>query len=196
MSIDYRNTCFLKGAMHCKQLLDECVAEVAFAGRSNSGKSSTINVLCGHRDLARTSKTPGRTQMINFYQVTTEARLVDLPGYGYAKASQTMQRRWRSLLDCYFRHRPCLRGVILVMDIRHPLTPYDWMMLDWCSQYGYELHILLNKADKLKYGKRLETVRYIENSLNNNNKTVQAFSASKGIGLQDLREKLDLWLDT
>ena len=162
MSIDYRNTRFIKGAMQCKQLLEETTAEVAFAGRSNSGKSSTINMLCGRRDLARTSKTPGRTQMINFYQVTPEARLVDLPGYGYAKAPQSIQRKWRSLLECYFNRRTCLRGVILVMDIRHPLTPYDWQMLEWCNHYGYELHILLNKADKLKRGMQIDTIRSVD----------------------------------
>ena len=134
MSLDYHNTRFIKGATQCQQLLDESTVEVAFAGRSNSGKSSTINVLCGRKDLARTSKSPGRTQMINFYQVTSTARLVDLPGYGYAKVPQSVRRKWRSLLECYLNQRACLRGIILVMDIRHPLTPYDWQMLEWCDR--------------------------------------------------------------
>ena len=196
MGIDYRGTRFISGAMYCKQLLEECAIEIAFAGRSNSGKSSTINILCGRKNLARTSKTPGRTQMINFYQVTPNTRLVDLPGYGYAKANQSMQRKWRSLLECYFRQRICLRGVILIMDIRHPLTPYDWTMLGLCSHRGYDIHILLNKADKLRYGKKVDTERAVARALNDSNITIQAFSASTGTGLQDLREKLDYWVDT
>lgn len=195
MALNYHNTRFIKSAIQCSQLLEDSGAEVAFAGRSNSGKSSTINVLCGHRDLARTGKAPGRTQMINFYQVSATARLVDLPGYGYAKVSQSVRRRWRSLIECFLRQRACLRGIVLLMDIRHPLTQYDQQMLEWCNRHGCKVHVLLNKADKLKRGMRLQTVYQVDNLLNQkDNISVQAFSATKRIGLHELGEKLDLWL--
>lgn len=195
MTLDYHNTRFIKSAMQCNQLLEDSSAEVAFAGRSNSGKSSTINVLCGQKELARTSKIPGRTQMINFYQVTATTRLVDLPGYGYAKAPQSLRRKWRGLVECYLNQRTCLRGIALLMDIRHPLTQYDWQMLEWCDHYGYDVHILLNKADKLRRGMRLGVTHSIYNSLHSGKITVQAFSATKRIGLQDLIQKLDQWLE-
>ena len=194
MSLDYQKTRFIKSAAQCKQLLDDCVPEVAFAGRSNSGKSSTINVLCGRKDLAHTSKVPGRTQMINFYQISSTARLVDLPGYGYAKVPQSARRKWRALLECYLKQRACLRGIILVMDIRHPLTQYDWQMLEWCDHNGYDVHILLNKADKLRRGMRLQTMHLVDNAIKNKNIAIQAFSARKRDGLQELGQKLDSWL--
>lgn len=194
MTLDYHNMQFLKSATQCKQLLEDSGAEVAFAGRSNSGKSSTINVLCGHRDLARTSKVPGRTQMINFYQISAAVRLVDLPGYGYAKVPQAVRRQWRSLVECFFRQRTCLRGIVLLMDIRHPLTQHDRQMLEWCEHYGRDVHILLNKSDKLGRGMRHQTVRHVVSLLNNKDITVQVFSATKRIGVQELGQKLDLWL--
>jgi GTP-binding protein len=195
MALDYHKTRYIKSAAQCNQLLKDSVSEVAFAGRSNSGKSSAINALSGQRRLARTGKIPGRTRMINFYEITTTARLVDLPGYGYAKVPQSARRNWHSLIECYLRQRTCLRGITLLMDIRHPLTRYDRQMLEWCVHYSHDVHILLNKADKLSRGMRLQTVRSLDDSLKSKNISVQAFSATKGIGLQELIQKLDFWLE-
>ena len=137
--------------------LDQCPpdegAEVAFAGRSNAGKSSAINALTQQNQLARVSKTPGRTQLINFFDLNLEGmRLVDLPGYGYAKVPLALKQHWQKHLDAYLQHRECLRGVVLVMDIRHPMKEFDQMMVDWCAATGVPLHVLLTKSDKLKKG--------------------------------------------
>ena len=137
--------------------------EVAFAGRSNAGKSSVLNRLCGRKQLARTSKTPGRTQLINFFALSATASLVDLPGYGYAKASQRKQQQWADLIEYYFANRLALRGVMLVMDIRHPLQNMDWSMLEWCIHYSRDVHILLNKADKLTRNQALQQLQRVEN---------------------------------
>ncbi|MED5467761.1 MAG: ribosome biogenesis GTP-binding protein YihA/YsxC, partial [Pseudomonadota bacterium] len=137
--------------------LDECPpdhgAEVAFAGRSNAGKSSALNAITANGKLARTSKTPGRTRLINFFSLNREhARLVDLPGYGYAKVSRDMKDDWQQHLGHYLNDRRCLRGLVLVMDIRHPLTDFDQMMVEWCEHNHLPLMILATKADKLKFG--------------------------------------------
>lgn len=171
-------------------------AEVAFAGRSNSGKSSTLNRLCRQRGLAHVSKTPGRTQMINFFRLQTGQQLVDLPGYGFARVPGKEQNRWRRLIEAYLSQRPVLRGLVLVMDARRGLTDYDRQMLDWFAQRGLPAHALLNKSDKLKRGALKNTLREVQGALQAEyeNITVQTFSASKGLGLDALCDKLDEWL--
>ena len=171
--------------------------EVAFAGRSNAGKSSTLNRLCGQRKLAHVSKTPGRTQMINFFSLDNGAQLVDLPGYGFARAPEAERRRWGRLIEAYLREREVLRGLVIVMDIRHPLTDYDWRMLDWCASQGLPAHILLNKADKLKRGAMQKALMSVERQLEEEgiDAMVQTFSAVKGQGLDRLYTRLDEWLD-
>lgn len=171
--------------------------EVAFAGRSNAGKSSVLNKLCARKQLARTSKTPGRTQLINFFTLSPSARLVDLPGYGYAKASQNKQRQWTELLEYYFANRSALRGTMLVMDIRHPLRDADWSMLEWCLHHSCDVHILLNKADKLSRNQASKQLLMVNNQLPEHSGvqiSTQMFSAVTGAGLGDAMTKLGGWL--
>ncbi len=172
-------------------------AEVAFAGRSNSGKSSTLNRLCHQRGLAKVSKTPGRTQMINFFLLPSGQQLVDLPGYGFAKVPQKAQDRWHRLVETYLAQRPVLQGLILVMDARRGMTDYDRQMLDWFVQRELPSHALLNKADKLKRGALKNTLRVVRNELESqyDKVSVQTFSASNGMGLETLYSKLDDWLN-
>ena len=169
--------------------------EIAFAGRSNAGKSSTINKLCGQKQLARASKTPGRTQLINFFTLSADAMLVDLPGYGYAKASQAKQRQWIELLEYYFSYRKALRGTVIVMDIRHPLQAADQNMIDWCLHHQSEVHILLNKADKLSRNQAMQQLHLTQKNLAaTTNVSVQLFSASNGSGSAECYKKLSSWL--
>jgi len=182
--------------------LDQCPpddgAEVAFAGRSNAGKSSAINALTAQAALARTSKTPGRTQLINFFRLNIEGiRLVDLPGYGYAKVPIALKQHWQQHLDLYLQHRESLRGVVLVMDIRHPMKAFDEMMVQWCQVSQLPLHVLLTKEDKLKRGPAKSTQLQISKHLKErlgDKVSVQTFSALKKTGVEQLRERIDSWL--
>jgi len=182
--------------------LDQCPpdigAEVAFAGRSNAGKSSAINALTAQTALARTSKTPGRTQLINFFRLNVEGlRLVDLPGYGYAKVPVAMKLHWQRHLDAYLQHRECLQGVVLVMDIRHPMKEFDEMMVHWCESTGVPLHVLLTKEDKLKRGPAKSTMLQIQKQLKErlgDKVSVQTFSALKKSGVDTLRQRINSWL--
>ncbi|MCK5360183.1 MAG: YihA family ribosome biogenesis GTP-binding protein, partial [Gammaproteobacteria bacterium] len=144
---------FIKGAYTLQQLPDDTGVEVAFAGRSNVGKSSILNTLAGVKSLARTSKTPGRTQEINFFDLGNDKRLVDLPGYGYAKVSEAKKRHWAKTLGEYLLSRESLAGVILLMDIRHPLKEFDRNMVRWCTEAELPVYVILNKSDKLSRGK-------------------------------------------
>ncbi len=194
MGLSYSTTRFMTSAIQRNQFPEDKGSEVAFAGRSNSGKSSVINTLCRQNGLARTSNTPGRTQMINFFQITPQHRLVDLPGYGYAKAPASKRHHWRALVECYLTQRNSLNGIILVMDIRHTLTAYDRQMLEWCAHYRFSVHILLNKADKLNRAQVFNAVQTVQNALAGSNFGVQAFSVTKKSGLKDAYNVLDLWL--
>ncbi|HET8730153.1 MAG TPA: ribosome biogenesis GTP-binding protein YihA/YsxC [Moraxellaceae bacterium] len=171
--------------------------EVAFAGRSNAGKSSCINALARQRQLARASKTPGRTQLINFFALTEERRLVDLPGYGYAKVSHSMKDEWQRHLGEYLQGRQSLRGLILLMDIRHPLTDFDQNMLAWAAERHLAVHCVLTKADKLNRGPALNALQAVRKELKTLgfDCTVQLFSALKMDGLEALGDKLGEWLD-
>ncbi|EHQ53401.1 cell division checkpoint GTPase YihA [Ectothiorhodospira sp. PHS-1] len=196
MNPAYHQAEFLTSAASLKGLPPEQGREVAFAGRSNSGKSSAINTLCQQRALARTSKTPGRTQLINFFALDGERRLVDLPGYGYAKVPEAMRRRWGKLMQDYLTRRTCLQGLVLVMDIRHPLTDHDWQMIGWAHARRLPLHVLLTKSDKLKRGPVMDTVRQVARTLGGEGveATVQPFSSLKKQGVDDAHSVLDGWL--
>lgn len=187
---------FIKSASQVEQCPLDRGYEVAFAGRSNAGKSSALNTLT-HARLARTSKTPGRTQLINFFGLDEQRRLVDLPGYGYAKVPLALKEHWKEHLDAYLTGRESLVGLVLVMDIRHPLSDFDRMMLEWSDVTGLPAHILLSKADKLAYGAAknvLLKVQTIVRKEYGNRATVQLFSAPKRQGLEEAYEILESWL--
>ncbi len=195
MSI-YRQAKFLTSAARLSQLPADSGIEVAFAGRSNAGKSSAINTLTQQNSLAKTSKTPGRTQLINLFELDPERRLVDLPGYGYAKVPQAVKQRWQQTLSQYLEQRQCLLGLILLMDIRHPLKDYDVNMLEWASHCELPVHILLTKADKLKRSPALNALQEVRKYLReyyNDNISIQLFSSLKRQGLDEAYSVLDEW---
>ena len=167
---------------------------MAFAGRSNVGKSSVINKMTNRRNLARTSKLPGRTRELNYFSYADDIYLVDLPGYGYAKVNVSMQNAWARLIEHYLKERKSLKGIFLIMDIRHPMGKFDQTMLEYCQSCQLPLHILLNKADKLSRNVGLNTMYKVEQELQNLNATCQLFSALKGTGLEEAREQLARWL--
>ena len=193
---DYRRAEFLTSAAKLSQCPGDEGWEVAFAGRSNAGKSSAINSLTANRKLARTSKTPGRTQLINFFRLAPQQRLVDLPGYGFAKVPLAVKEEWTRQLENYLARRECLRGLILLVDVRHPLQPFDRQMLDWALAAHMPVHILLTKADKLKKGPAKNTLLAVRRELQEHAElvSVQLFSALKHSGLEELRKVLDRWL--
>lgn len=194
----YAQTQFLKSVAKINQLPEDTGYEVAFAGRSNAGKSSALNYLTGIKQLARTSKTPGRTQLINIFSVKdTTRRLIDLPGYGYAKVNLEIKQRWQETLARYLETRQCLRGLILLMDIRHPLKELDQMMADWAIARHLPVHILLTKADKLSKGQVKNTVLQVQKHYEQYNDliTAQSFSALKKLGVEPLIDVLNHWLD-
>ena len=172
--------------------------EVAFAGRSNAGKSSCINTLARHKQLARASKTPGRTQLINFFTLEegNQRRLVDLPGYGYARVSHEMKDEWQRHLGEYLQGRGSLCGLVLLMDIRHPLTDFDQNMLSWARRRNLEVHCVLTKADKLNRGPALNALQAVKKDLKTLgfNASAQLFSSLKVSGLEELADKLGEWL--
>ncbi|MEX2131737.1 MAG: ribosome biogenesis GTP-binding protein YihA/YsxC [Pseudohongiellaceae bacterium] len=175
----------------------DSLAEVAFAGRSNAGKSSAINALTGQSGLARTSKTPGRTQLINFFVLSPEHYLVDLPGYGFAQVPLAVKEQWQFELEQYLRQREPLRGLILLNDIRHPLRDFDRMMIEWAIHAEIPLHLLLTKADKLKRAAARNTLLSISRELKTfPNVSVQLFSAVDRSGVEELQQKLNNWLTT
>lgn len=171
--------------------------EVAFAGRSNAGKSSALNTLT-HANLARTSKTPGRTQLLNFFTLDEERRLVDLPGYGYAKVPIPLKQHWQRHLEAYLSSRESLAGLILMMDIRHPLTEFDRMMLDWSQASHMRLHILLTKADKLTFGAAKNALLKVRQDIHKewgaDVASIQLFSAPKRQGVEEAQAVLAGWM--
>jgi len=198
MSLNYRSATFITSAAKLSQLPSDSGYEVAFAGRSNAGKSSALNRLCEHRGLARASKTPGRTQLINLFEVGENRRLVDLPGYGFAKVALEVKKRWQATLAEYLRKRQCLKGMILLCDIRHPLKELDLNMLDWAATAKLPCRVLLSKADKLKPGAQKNTLLAVQRDLAQRYTEhveidVQTFSSLKGTGLKRLSQRLDQW---
>ncbi len=198
MSI-YNQAVFLKSAAQVSQLPEDNGTEVAFAGRSNAGKSSALNCLTGIKNLARTSKTPGRTQLINLFTVRDEAhRLVDLPGYGYAKVSEKTKLAWQKHLAEYLEVRKSLKGLILLMDIRHPLKELDEMMISWCIERTLPVHILLTKADKLSKSQASQALSFVKKNYDlwiDHGVTVQTFSSLKKQGLDELVQQLNTWFE-
>jgi GTP-binding protein len=207
LTTNFNSAVFLKSASVLSQCPADEGAEVAFCGRSNAGKSSAINALTGQRKLARTSKTPGRTQLINFFSLANgstasgqdlqnvhERRLVDLPGYGYAKVPVAVKSHWHDHLDDYLRNRQCLRGLILLMDIRHPYKEFDEVLIQWSQEANVPLHILLTKADKLKRGAQNSALFKTRDQLPEG-VTIQLFSSSNGLGLEEFKRLLSTWLE-
>ena len=190
----YRQAHYVISAHNLKQLPEDSGLEVAFAGRSNAGKSSAINTLTDQKSLARTSKTPGRTQQIVIFDIDEQRRIADLPGYGYAKVPDKLRAHWRHVMQIYFNRRSSLRGVVLVMDIRHPLRPFDEQMLNWCEASGVHCHVLLTKADKLKRGPAQATLLKVRKSLPFG-ATAQVFSAKSREGLPELIRQLNGWYE-
>lgn len=192
----YRRAEFLVSVANPSQFPEDIGYEVAFAGRSNAGKSSAINVLTNNQQLARTSKTPGRTQLINYFTLDASRRLVDLPGYGYAKVSRQTKQQWDALLDNYLRSRQSLVGLILLMDCRHPMKEFDIQLVQWCAQADVKLHILLTKSDKLKRGAANNSMMTVNTQLKTlmPTATVQLFSALKKSGITNLISVLDEWM--
>lgn len=188
----YPEARFLTSADQRHQFVADAGAEIAFAGRSNAGKSSAINAIVNRRQLARTSKTPGRTRLINFFHLAPDLRLVDLPGYGFAQVSAATRQHWRELLEEYFRVRRSLRGLFLLVDIRRPVGALDLQMLAWCDSLGRPVHVLLTKADKLKRGAAAEALLAARKAVGAR-VTVQLFSAHSGEGLATARERLREW---
>lgn len=194
---NYNNATFLISAAAIHQLPSDEGFEVAFIGRSNAGKSSAINTITNIKGLARTSKTPGRTQTINLFRLDDYHRLVDLPGYGYAKVPLAVKKRWQDTINQYLERRHCLKGLIIVMDIRHPLKESDQQLIQWAVQYQVPLHILLTKSDKLNYGAAVTTLRNVQEALSMHQDlvSVQLFSSLDRTGLDQAIAKLNTWLD-
>ena len=191
---------YMLAAHNPQQLPPDGGFEVAFAGRSNAGKSSALNAICQQNALARVSKTPGRTQQLVFFDIppTTDRFLVDLPGYGYAKVPKDLQAHWQAFIDGYFRTREALKGLVVVMDIRHPLKDYDRQMLGYAVQRGLPAHAILTKADKLgrgAQGNALLAVRKAMKAEFGDAVSVQVFSGESKIGVDEARAVIGRWLE-
>lgn len=191
----YQQARFQQSATTRQSFPPEFGYEVAFAGRSNAGKSSTLNRVCGQKSLARTSKTPGRTQLINFFELPEGRYLVDLPGYGYAKVPEAVKKQWGKFIESYLAERFTLKGLVLIMDIRHPLREQDEALLNWADKQQLLVHVVLNKADKLKRGAAKNTLLATQRHLSHyaSPVTVQTFSALNNTGIEQLWETLDGW---
>ncbi|XAW89483.1 ribosome biogenesis GTP-binding protein YihA/YsxC [Vibrio sp. CDRSL-10 TSBA] len=195
VKIHYQNTHFITSAPDIRHLPADEGIEIAFAGRSNAGKSSSLNKLTNQKNLAKTSKTPGRTQLINLFKVTEGCHIVDLPGYGFAQVPLEMKKKWQQSLGEYLQKRTCLKGLVVLMDIRHPMKDLDQQLIVWAVECNIPVQVLLTKADKLKSGARkaqLLKVRQDALELGGDVK-VDAFSSHNGIGVDVLRHKLDSW---
>jgi GTP-binding protein len=189
----YPNAAFIKSANAPSQFVPDDGAEVAFAGRSNAGKSSAINIIVNRRQFARTSKTPGRTQLVNFFTLRDDARIVDLPGYGFARVSEKVRAHWTNLMADYFETRASLRGMFLIVDIRRQLTEFDRQMLAFADAVGLPVHVLLTKADKLKRGQAAKALLEVRKELGDT-ATVQHFSALTHQGEGAARDQLEAFL--
>ena len=194
-AMHFNQATFVVSAANLAACPPDSRAEVAFAGRSNAGKSSAINAITGQSRLARISKTPGRTQLINFFSLPQERYLVDLPGYGFAKVPLSVKKKWQDELEKYLRRRQALCGLILLSDIRHPLKEFDRQMIDWALQSELPLHVLLTKADKLKRGAAQNTLLAVQKGLKaHSSVSVQLFSSLKNEGVDAARNQLSTWL--
>ncbi|UTV27657.1 ribosome biogenesis GTP-binding protein YihA/YsxC [Photobacterium atrarenae] len=194
-TLNYRNTGFITSAPTIRHLPNDTGVEIAFAGRSNAGKSSALNRITDQKSLARTSKTPGRTQLINMFEVIPGCNLIDLPGYGYAQVPLEMKLKWQESLGEYLQKRECLQGLVVLMDIRHPLKDLDQQMIMWAIESRLPVLVLLTKADKLKSGARKQQLMKVRETVKTfgGDVQVEAFSSLKGIGVDQVRRKLDDW---
>lgn len=191
---------FLKSAASLRDMPADSGWEVAFAGRSNAGKSSALNALASHKGLARVSKTPGRTQLLNVFSIDDDRRLIDLPGYGYAKVPVGVRDQWRSMVDGFLRARDALKGLILIMDSRHPLKDFDRQMLDYAEGIGKPCHVLLTKADKLSRNEATKTLNDVRKDLGVDGSadaqvSVQLFSVPAKTGFDEARAVIARWLE-
>ncbi|AFJ43744.1 ribosome biogenesis GTP-binding protein YihA/YsxC [Francisella orientalis] len=195
--MNYTKAKYIMSAAKVSQLPEDTGVEVAFAGRSNAGKSSALNALTDQKGLARVSKTPGRTQLINLFDLGDNKRLVDLPGYGYAKVSEAIKKQWQSEMENYLTSRKCLEGIVLLVDSRHELKEFDSLMIEMAISFDLNLHILLTKADKLNNKERAQANKMIESFLKTFIRTdkisYQLFSSLSKMGLDKLKERLDIW---
>jgi len=191
----YPEACFITSANAANQFVPDRDVEVAVAGRSNAGKSSAINIIVNRRQFARTSKTPGRTQLVNFFSLRDGQRLVDLPGYGFARVSDAMREHWGELLSEYFRIRQSLKGLLMIVDIRRGLKDYDRQMMAFAEDVNLPIHVLLTKADKLKKGQAATALLQVRKELGDR-ATVQQFSALNRQGEDQAREVLERFLDS
>ena len=195
--MNYQKAKYIMGAAKVSQLPPDIGIEVAFAGRSNAGKSSALNTLTDQKALARVSKTPGRTQLINLFDLVDNKRLVDLPGYGYAKVSEAIKKVWQREMEFYVTERKCLHGIILLVDPRHALKEFDCLMIEMAVSCGMNLHILLTKADKLNNKEKADAKKMVQSFLINykstENISFQLFSSLTKLGLDELKNKLDTW---
>ena len=192
----FNNAVFQITVANLSDLPDDSLSEVAFAGRSNAGKSSAINTLVNHTRLAFVSKTPGRTQHLNYFRLGEGKYFVDLPGYGFAKAPAEIRDQWENLLAPYLVHRSPLAGLVLIMDSRHPLTELDMQMIDWFAQTGKPIHVLLSKSDKLTRSEQAQVMREVEGALAalGDRCSVQLFSSLKRSGVEEAENVLSSWL--
>lgn len=192
--LNYAVATFVTSAPDIKAMPEDSGIEVAFAGRSNAGKSSALNALTNQK-LARTSKTPGRTQLINVFDIRENRRLIDLPGYGFAKVPLAMKKKWQQSLGEYLQNRNSLKGIVVLMDIRHPLKDLDQDLVFWAVDNEIPVLILLTKADKLKSGKRSQELQKVKKAAKDFNGDVQvlAFSSLQRMGVTELAQKLDTW---
>ena len=195
--LDFRKTKFVTSAPDISKLPADAVAEIAIIGRSNSGKSSSINAICDQKTLAKTSRTPGRTRLINLFKVAEQKYLVDLPGYGYAQVPENMKRQWQKAMTDYLQQRKCLCGLVVTMDIRTPLRDHDRMIIDWSIAANLPCLILLTKADKFGVNKRKEMVGEVRTQLSEfgGNFTIIAFSALRKVGVDEARSVLRNWFE-
>ena len=196
-SIDFSTAQFTTSAAKLADCPGDSLAEIAFAGRSNAGKSSAINQITASARLARTSKTPGRTQLINYFSLSSGLYLVDLPGYGFAKVPLAVRDKWQRELEQYLRRREVLTGLFLMSDIRHPLKEFDRMMLNWAEQSELPMHVLLTKSDKLKRGAARNTLLATQREFKDHPLfSFQLFSAVDGTGIKEARNTLEQWFKT
>lgn len=195
--LNYAKTHFILSAPDITHLPIDTGVEIAFAGRSNAGKSSALNTLTNQKALARTSKTPGRTQLINLFEVEENCRLVDLPGYGYAQVPEAIKRKWQKSLSEYLQKRESLKGLVVLMDIRHPLKDLDQQMIEWAVSVNIPVMLLLTKADKLASGAQKKQVNMVKEAILpfQGDITVAPFSSPKRVGLEALKQKLDEWFN-
>lgn len=193
--VDFRRASFVTSAPDITHLPEDSGMEIAFAGRSNAGKSSALNTLTDHKGLAHTSKTPGRTQLINVFRLDDERRLIDLPGYGFAKVPLEMKLQWQEKLAQYLEERQCLRGLVVLMDVRHPLKDLDANMIAWGVAAQMPVLVLLTKADKLKQSEKNKVLKKVKENLAelDGEVIVQLFSSLKGTGREPALRVLNGW---